>query len=124
MAAALLTLVSLMVVVGPVSWLAFGMVSGISSLVSELNAGPLSVPPPPDAVKAWPLIGEPLRQLWSFAANNLGAAVTKAAPLLKPVGAKLLDIAENGNITLMPRHDGAFGAIAAPGSATMVCALR
>jgi predicted PurR-regulated permease PerM len=90
-----------MVVVGPVTWLAFGMVSGISSVVSELNAGQLAVPLPPDTVKAWPLIGEGLHQLWSFAANNIGAAVTKAAPLLKPVGAKLLDIAQSALVGLL-----------------------
>jgi predicted PurR-regulated permease PerM len=101
LAAALVTLVSLMVVVGPVTWLAFGMVSGISSVVSELNAGQLAVPLPPDTVKAWPLIGEGLHQLWSFAANNIGAAVTKAAPLLKPVGAKLLDIAQSALVGLL-----------------------
>lgn len=100
-AAALVTLVSLMVVVGPVTWLAFGMVSGIGSVVSELNAGQVAVPLPPDTVKAWPFIGEGLHQLWSFAANNIGAAVTKAAPLLKPVGAKLLDIAQSALVGLL-----------------------
>src|SRR5690349_8361970 len=41
LAAVLVTFVSLMIVVGPVTWLAFGMVSGIGSLVAELNAGQL-----------------------------------------------------------------------------------
>ena len=88
LAAALVTLLSLIVVVGPVTWLAFGMVSGISSLVSEVDTGQLAVPLPPESVKAWPLIGERLHQLWSFAANNIGVAVTEVAPMLKPVGAK------------------------------------
>ena len=64
----------MVVVVGPVTWLAFGMVSGISSLISEPYAGQLVVPPPPDAVKAF---GESLHELWSLAASNVGAAVTK-----------------------------------------------
>jgi predicted PurR-regulated permease PerM len=101
LAAALVTLVSLLIVVGPVTWLAFGMVSGIGSVVAELNAGQLAVPLPPDTVKAWPFIGEGLHQLWSFAANNIGAAITKAAPLLKPVGAKLLDIAQSALVGLL-----------------------
>jgi predicted PurR-regulated permease PerM len=101
LAAAFVTFLSLMVVVGPVTWLAFGMVSGISSLVSELDAGQLVVPLPPDAVKAWPVIGESVHQLWSLAANNIGAAATKAAPLLKPVGAKLLDIAQGALVGLL-----------------------
>ena len=101
LAAALVTLVSLIVVVGPVTWLAFGMVSGISSLVSEVDTGQLAVPLPPESVKAWPLIGESLHQLWSFAANNIGVAVTKAAPMLKPVGVKLLDIAQGALVGLL-----------------------
>jgi predicted PurR-regulated permease PerM len=101
LAAAVVTVVSLIVVVGPVTWLAFGMVSGISSLVTELNSGQLAVPPPPDVVKTWPLIGEGLHQLWGSAANNIGAAVSKAAPLLKPVGAKLLDIAQGALVGLL-----------------------
>jgi predicted PurR-regulated permease PerM len=101
LAAALVTLLSLMVVVGPVTWLAFGMVSGISTLAAELNTGQLAVPSPPDSVKTWPVIGEGLHQLWSLAANNIGVAVTKAAPMLKPVGAKLLDIAQGALVGLL-----------------------
>jgi predicted PurR-regulated permease PerM len=101
LAATLVTLLSLMVVLGPVTWLAFGMVSGISSLVAEFNTGRFVVPAPPDAVKAWPVIGENLYQLWSLAANNIANAVTKAAPLLKPVGAKLLDIAQGALVGLL-----------------------
>jgi predicted PurR-regulated permease PerM len=101
LAAILVTLLSLMVVVGPVAWLAFGMVSGISSLVAELSTGQLAVPLPPDTVKTWPLIGEPLHQLWSLAASNIGTAVSKAAPMLKPVGAKLLDIAQGALVGLL-----------------------
>jgi predicted PurR-regulated permease PerM len=101
LAAALVTLLSLLVVLGPVTWLAFGMVSGISSLVSEFSTGQFAVPLPPDAVKTWPVIGENLHQLWSLAANNIGAAVIKAAPLIKPVGAKLLDIAQGALVGLL-----------------------
>ena len=101
LAAALVTLLSLMVVVGPVTWLAFGMVSGISWLVAELNAGQLAVPLPPDSVQTWPVIGERLHQLWSLAANNIAVAVTKAAPMLKPIGARLLDIAQGALVGLL-----------------------
>ena len=101
LAAALVTLLSLMVVVGPLTWLAFGMVSGISWLVAELNTGQLAVPLPPDSVQTWPVIGERLHQLWSLAANNIGIAMTKAAPMLKPIGAKLLEIAQGALVGLL-----------------------
>ena len=101
LAAALVTLLSLMVVVGPVTWLSFGMVSGITSLVAALNTGQPVVPLPPNSVKMWPIIGERLHQLWSLAANNIGAAMTEAGPTLKPVGTKLLDIAQGALVGLL-----------------------
>ena len=101
LAAALVTLVSLIVVVGPVTWLAFGMVSGISSLVGQVDSGQLAIPLPPEAVKAWPLVGEELHRLWRLAASNIGVAVTNAAPMLKPIGVKLLDIAQGALVGLL-----------------------
>src|SRR5882672_6310896 len=53
-AAALVTSLCLAIVVGPVTWLAFGMISGIGSLVTELNTGPPIIALPPESVKAWP----------------------------------------------------------------------
>ena len=47
------------------------MISGIGSLVTEVDTGQLAIPLPPEAVKAWPLIGERLHQLWSLAATNM-----------------------------------------------------
>jgi predicted PurR-regulated permease PerM len=42
----------------------------------------------------WPIVGERLHQLWMLAATNIKVALAEAAPMLKPVGAKLLDIAQ------------------------------
>jgi len=54
LAAGLITLLCLIVVVGPVTWLGLGMVSGIGTLVTELNSGHISLPRPPEYVKSWP----------------------------------------------------------------------
>ena len=43
-AAALVTLLCLMIVVGPLTWLGFGMISGIGSLVTGLDTGQLAFP--------------------------------------------------------------------------------
>ena len=45
-AAALVTLLSLMVVVGPVTWLGFGMIAGVSTLVAGFDTGQLLIPSP------------------------------------------------------------------------------
>jgi len=93
-AAALVTLLSLMVVVGPVTWLGFGMIAGVGSLVTGLDTRELLIPLPSESVKGWPIIGERLHELWSLAATNMKDALAEVAPTLKPVGVKLLDIAQ------------------------------
>src|SRR5690349_10199377 len=56
-AAALLTLLSLLVVLGPLTWLGFGMIAGVGTLVTGLDTGPLLIPSPSESVKGWPIIG-------------------------------------------------------------------
>src|SRR5215831_5532499 len=101
LAAALVALLCFMIVVGPVTSLGFGMVSGLSSLVSELDTGQPPIPLPPDSVKNWPIIGERLHHLWSLAANNTKVALAEMSPMLKPVAAKLLEIAQSAFVGLI-----------------------
>src|SRR5262245_10676108 len=56
-AAALLTLLCLMIVIGPVTWLGLGMISGTRYLVASLDDGQLALPAPPAFVKGWPIVG-------------------------------------------------------------------
>src|SRR6516164_8878938 len=44
LAATLVTLLCLVIVVGPVTWLGFGMINGTSLLITELNTGQLAIP--------------------------------------------------------------------------------
>jgi predicted PurR-regulated permease PerM len=101
LAAALTTLLCLMVVMGPVTWLGVGMIAGISSLVASLDTPQLAVPLAPESVKSWPLVGERLHQLWSLAATNMKAALAEVIPMLKPVGATLLALAQSGFFALI-----------------------
>ena len=57
LAAAMITVLSLMIVLGPVTWLGFAMIGGIELLVKGIDTGQLTMPMPPDAVKSWPLMG-------------------------------------------------------------------
>jgi predicted PurR-regulated permease PerM len=91
-AAVLVTLMGLMVVIGPLTWLGFGIVAGINSLLKGLQTGQLALPLPSESVKTWPFFGSRLHQLWMLAATNLEAAQTEIAPFLKPVGSKLVAI--------------------------------
>jgi predicted PurR-regulated permease PerM len=94
-AAALVTFLCLMIVIGPVTWLGLGMISGARYLVASLDDGQLAIPPPPAFVKGWPIIGERLHELWSLTTTNLKIALAEALPILKPLGGTLLGIAQS-----------------------------
>jgi len=93
LAATLITLLCLMVVIGPVTWLGFGLIGGVEMVITRLDAALPSIPLPPEWVKGWPVIGEPVHRLWTTAATDMKAIVVQVAPKLKPLGGKLLDVA-------------------------------
>jgi predicted PurR-regulated permease PerM len=93
LAAFLLTVIGLLILLGPATWLALSLIDSLSSLSERLDLTHLTVPTPPASVKEWPLVGTPVYQFWDLAATNLQAAVAKIAPQLRPVGSGLLSIA-------------------------------
>ena len=101
LAATVVTALCLAIVVGPVIWLGFGMIHGVGNLMREIEAGHLSIPAPAESVKAWPIVGERLYQIWSHAATDVKAELVEAAPLLKSVGVNLLDVSRNALLGLV-----------------------
>jgi predicted PurR-regulated permease PerM len=95
LAATLITLLCLMIVVGPVTWLGFGLIGSVEYVVKGFDSKLFSIPLPPESVKGWSLIGEQVYQLWTLAATDVKQILLDVAPSLKPVGGKLLDITGN-----------------------------
>jgi predicted PurR-regulated permease PerM len=93
LAAVLLTLLSLLIVIGPATWLALGLIDSLRILSERLDPSVLTPPPPPETVKSWPLIGDRIYELWDLASSNLQAALARIAPHLRPIGGSLLSIA-------------------------------
>jgi predicted PurR-regulated permease PerM len=93
LAAALLTLLGLVVVIGPVTWLGIGLVEGGRELVARVNEGQLSIPPPRESVKDWPLVGAFVYDYWARASTNLASVLSPLLPQLRPVGEALLGAA-------------------------------
>jgi predicted PurR-regulated permease PerM len=93
LAAILLTIVILLIVIGPATWLVLGLIDSLRTLSDRLDLSVLTLPLPPDAVRSWPIIGEPIYQFWDLASTNLRAALVKIAPQLTPLGSSLLRIA-------------------------------
>ena len=101
LAAALVTLLCLLVVVVPVAWLGLGMVSGVKLMAKEVDAGLPSIPLPANSVKDWPIVGEKIFQIWSRVVTDIKAQLVELAPVIKPVGRKLLEIAMNAMLGLL-----------------------
>jgi predicted PurR-regulated permease PerM len=93
LAAALVTILGLLVVVGPVTWLAFGLVDSIRLIAERVDFSNLALPRAPTFVQKWPLIGDRIYNFWSLASTNLRAALAELAPQLKPLGSTLLSSA-------------------------------
>jgi predicted PurR-regulated permease PerM len=100
-AAAAIAILSLLVMLGPATWLALSLAETVRSLLARLGDGTLTFPPPSEAVKAWPLIGEKIYEGWLLASTNLRALVVEAAPHLKPLGSSLLNAAGSMGINLL-----------------------
>ena len=101
LAALLLTILNLLIVIGPATWLTLGLIDSIRNLSEHLDLSALTLPPPPHAVKTWPIIGASIYQFWDLASTNFQAALAKTAPLLKPVGGILLGFAEGAGIGII-----------------------
>jgi predicted PurR-regulated permease PerM len=91
-AAALITLLSLLIIVGPATWLALGLVDSLRVISERLDLANLAIPAPSESIRDWPLIGEPIYQFWELASTNLSAAMSQILPQLKPLGSSLLRI--------------------------------
>ena len=101
LAAVAITILSLLVMLGPATWLALSLAETVWILLARLGDGTLTFPPPSEAVKVWPLIGEKIYESWLLASTNLRALVIEAAPHLKPLGSSLLNAAGSMGINLL-----------------------
>jgi len=95
-----ITVFTFFVMLGPATWLALSLAETVRMLLARLSDGTLAIPAPSEAVKAWPLIGEKIYEIWQLASTNLRAVVIEAAPHLKPLGTSLLNAAGSVGINL------------------------
>jgi predicted PurR-regulated permease PerM len=101
LAGVLCTLILLTVVILPTILLAESLVQGIQVATAHLKEGTLIVPPPPAAVGNWPIIGVPLKRVWSLASNDLTQAVRSFAPQIKEVLPGLLSASAGIGLTVL-----------------------
>ncbi|HED19338.1 MAG TPA: AI-2E family transporter, partial [Gammaproteobacteria bacterium] len=102
LAATLVTLLMLVIVIAPTVMLSGTLVDTIKLLAVDLNDdGTLTIPPPPDSIMGWPLIGEQLHSFWNLASENIQAALSQIGPQIKVVGTWLLATAAGAGFGIL-----------------------
>lgn len=89
LAASAFVAVSLALVLVPTTLLMDSLIDGAVHVVESLKADTVHVPPPPEHLQEWPVIGERLYTAWHSAAMNMGDTLQKLAPQLAEFGSKL-----------------------------------
>lgn len=91
LASGILIISGLLVLMIP-SWLFLdSLISGIKDLSAELENDALSIPPPPEAIAGWPIIGENLYGIWNQAATNLEEFILKYKDQIMGAGSILFE---------------------------------
>ncbi|HEY1468538.1 MAG TPA: AI-2E family transporter [Candidatus Acidoferrum sp.] len=97
----MLTLVILAFLIVPMLLLAGTLVDGVRSVAIQAKDGTLNIPPPPETVQKWPVVGVPLANAWSMAATNLSSALRSFAPQMKVVVQRLLSASAGISLTVL-----------------------
>ena len=91
-------MLSLVIVLGPATWLTLDLIESIRRISDHLNLAALPIPQPPESLKAWPIIGDRIYAFLTLASTNIDAAIAQFLPLLKPLAGNLLLLAANAGI--------------------------
>jgi predicted PurR-regulated permease PerM len=101
LAAVVCTLILLAVLIVPAILLGQALVDGIQSVTAHLKDGSTIIPPPPPTIESWPVIGAPLKSVWSVASRDLTEAVRMFAPQIKTVLPGLLSASAGIGFTVL-----------------------
>ena len=85
-AATLLAVFLMVLVVAPVILLAGSAIDTLEGYARDLMRGEHLLPPPPDTIQGWPVVGPRLHEFWLNAANDM-RAVLKDARMREQAGA-------------------------------------
>jgi predicted PurR-regulated permease PerM len=101
LAATLIAGAFLVLLMTPTLMLTKSLVQNVAELAQSVDREKLVIPPPPDAVKQWPLVGEFVANTWNLAATNLPEALKIVQPQLKAVGSWLVEVAASAGFGLL-----------------------
>lgn len=101
LAAVVFTLIMLVVLLLPASMFTGTIIDGTRQTADVLSSGKVHIPPPPESVSHWPIIGEKLAAFWQLASSNLQEALARVQPQIKDVSRWLLGAAAGAGLGLL-----------------------
>ncbi|MGD8434893.1 MAG: AI-2E family transporter, partial [Syntrophobacterales bacterium] len=100
-AAAIITVVMLLGIILPSVRMVGSLVDGVKYINHRLQSSEMKMPPPPDGIDKWPLIGKSLQSEWYDASENLQATLTRFQPQVKAMSLRLLKSATGTALGLL-----------------------
>lgn len=74
------------------SWLFLdSIIAGVKDIGAQLNNDTFSIPPPPDNVADWPVIGEKIHGIWVLASTSLEDVIIKYKDQILQVGGTFIE---------------------------------
>ncbi len=100
LAATLLTLLGIAVIVVPAWLLADSTFGALKHIGETAESGAVTIPPPNESVKDWPLVGDDLYPLWSQASADLEATINQYESQIRNFGGRVLSFAGQTALTV------------------------
>jgi predicted PurR-regulated permease PerM len=90
LASTLLVLLGIILIVAPTALLMNSLGDSVQQLVTSVQTNSLAIPPPPESVANWPVVGNRVHAVWSQAHADLPALVQTLQPKLGELAAAAL----------------------------------
>ncbi|MGH0030945.1 MAG: AI-2E family transporter [Myxococcota bacterium] len=101
LAAGLFVTIGLLALIVPAVLLSETLVSGAQGFAQDMEDGRLHVPAPPASIAGWPLVGEPLHELWQLAHQSFEQALERLEPQLRAASLWLLSAAQSAGLAVL-----------------------
>ncbi|MGL5034146.1 MAG: AI-2E family transporter [Microcystaceae cyanobacterium] len=101
LAVTLMAIAGIAVIIGPVSVIATITLNNAQTLMDSLEAGTFIVPPPPQDLAGWPLIGDTLNAIWQRASVNLDSVISQFKPQIQNFAKVFFVQVTNVSVTLL-----------------------
>jgi predicted PurR-regulated permease PerM len=95
LSATIITILVILLILGPAVWLLLATVNEFKDLGEAYRTGALQIPPPPETVKDWPVVGKTIFKYWTDASKNLTALISQHTDQVKSVLLQLFGLLKN-----------------------------